>query len=398
MDKVWPILLGLLTHIASCTEPHLERDLLHMHPARVARHDQVRHAGMVGNNEFILVTGEPDIGNSRVLIRIDAEANEHSLVLPAKDTACLGEALIVRAARWWYSGCSGNGIRFVTSDRPDSPSFVADNRALHPKEWLPFEQDDPGGVLLSTEQDGRVVVVRSVTPSGMRETLGRFDRGSAVWGANRGQAVRLAADGVALITIETISDDPAHSSIVLRILRNGEISTSRVAFHASAWRSVAAAAGPTGQLAIVGAPFDDSGLVAVVVDQARPDKFIARALMRRPEAVSTDVRLIANGDRFIAGWISRDGQVQIAEFGDEIALPAVTVAIDAARRAPTISLGHAPGDGSLDVTVFWPGDTGHVMLRRLPEPPTGSLIASDLLRALFDRAERWVRKSKAGSS
>jgi hypothetical protein len=369
-----------------------------MDAVRVARHDEVRHVGMVGENQFILVSGMPDSWRPRTLVRIDADANEHPLVLQTQDTACLGEALIVRGARWWYSRCTGNGVQFVSSDAPDSPVFVANNDpALHTSEWLPFEQDDPGGVLLSVENDERTVIARRVTPSGIQETLGRFDRGSTFWGSERGQAVRLGSDGVALITIETISSDPVHSSIVLRVLRNGEIATSRLAFHASGWASIAAAIGTNKQLAIVAAPFNPSGVLAVTVDPEQLDHPTIRHLM--PAAVSVTyygLRLIANGDRFIASWIrSGDGEVQIAEFNGHVVLPAVTVADHVAGLAPAVSLGHAPGEDSREVTVFWTEDGGNVMLRRLPEPPTGSLIASALFRAFSDWAHDRARPAQA---
>lgn len=363
----------------------------------MARRDQVRHVGMVGENQFILVSGKPDSWQPRVLVRIDADASEHSLVLPTQDTACLGEALIARGTRWRYSRCTGNGVQFVSSDAPGSPVFIANNDpALHSTEWLPFEQDDTGGVLLSVEKDERTVIARRVTSSGIQETLGRFDRGSTLWGADRGQAVRLGSDGVALITIETTSSDPVHSSIVLRVIRNGEIATSRLAFHASGWASVAAAIGTNQQLAIVAAPFNPSGVLAVTVDPEQPDHPTIRHLTPAATGVTYfGLRLIANGDRFIASWIrSEDGEVQIAEFDRRLVLPAVTVANHVAGFGPTISLGHAPDEDSRDITVFWTEDGGNVMMRRLPDPPTGSLIASDLFRAFSNWAHGRTRSTQ----
>jgi len=344
---------------------------------------------MVGENELIVVSGKPDSWQPRTIVRIEADGSEHPLVLPTQDTACVGEALIVRGARWRYSRCSGNGVQFVSSDAPGSPVFVVTNDpALFPTEWLPFERDDSGGVLLSMEKDERTMVATVVTPSGIQETLGRFDRGSTLGGAERGQAVRLGPDAVALITIETGSSDAVQSSIVLRVMRNGGITTSRLAFHASGWASVAAAIGTNHQLAIVAAPFNQSGVLAVMVDPDQRDHSTTRRLTTAAVFVpSPGLRLIANGDRFIASWIrSRDGQVQIAEFDSRLVLPAVTVADHVAGSGPAISLGHAPDEDSREVTVFWTEDGGNVMLRRLPEPPTGTLIASALLRVFSDWA------------
>jgi hypothetical protein len=249
----------------------------------------------------------------------------------------------------------------------------------------------------SVEKDQRTVIARSVMPSGIQETLGRFDRGSTLGGGERGQAVRLGAGGVALITIETASPDPVQSSIVLRVIRDGAIATSRLAFHASGWASVAAAIGANEQLAIVAAPFNESGVLAMMVDPKQPDQPAIRTLTSRPVAVpSPGLRLIANGDRFIAGWIlSRDGEVQIAEFNGRVVLPAVTVARHVAGSAPAISLGHAFEEDSRDITIFWTEDGGNVMLRRLPDPPTGSLIASSLLSGFLDWAHSWAPPAQA---
>lgn len=48
---------------------------------------------------FSAASREPDIGQPRVFVRIDADANEHSLVLSAKGYRLRGEALIVRRSR-----------------------------------------------------------------------------------------------------------------------------------------------------------------------------------------------------------------------------------------------------------------------------------------------------------
>lgn len=382
MIRAWPFILGLLTQFASCVDHQLQQ----MDPMPVAQIAEVRHVGMVEEDQFVLVSGKPDTRQPRTLVRIDEDANERSLILQSRDTPrCLGEALMVRRARWWYSRCSGNGVQFVGSDAPGSPSFVSDSGGLDAREWLPLEQDEPEGVLLSVEKDERTMVAKWVTPSGIQKTLGRFDRGSSLWGAEPGQAVRLGADGVALITIETTSSDPVQSSIVLRVIQDGEIATSRVAFHESGWTSVAAAMGPEGDLAIVAAPFDGSGIVVVVLDPAQPDEAITRYITE--SAAYPGVRLTAGGARFIAGWIRlRDRAVRIAEFDRRVVLPAVTIA-DRAGSTPAISLGHIPGEDSLDLTVFWTDDDGSVMMRRLAEPPTGSLIAHDLLREFSN----WAR-------
>jgi len=387
VNRLWLFVLGFVAQFASCADRHLQLSQLKMDPVPVARLDDVRHAGMAGEYQFILVSGKPDSWQPRTLVRIDADANEHSLVLPTQDTACVGEALIVRGPRWWYSRCTGNGVQFVTSDAQGSPSFVAnDDPSLEPAEWLPFELDESSGVLLSVKKDQRTVIARRVTPAGIQETLGSFDRGSTIWGADPGEAVSLRGDRVALITIETASPNPTHSSIVLHVIRNGEIATSPVAFDESGWASVAAATGPDEKLAIVAAPHSGSGVVAVMVDPAQPDRATIRHLTHSPAA---GLRLMANGNRFIASWIRlRDLEVQIAEFDGRVVLPAMTVASPVAGFLPAISLGHARGEDSRDITVFWTEDDGKVMLRRLPEPPTGFLIASDLLRAFSDWAGR----------
>ena len=88
------------------------------------------------------------------------------------------------------------------------------------------------------------------------------------------------------------------------------------------------------------------------------------------------LRLIALEDRFLAAWIEPEGgEVRIAEFDERFALPAVTLGT-AGGGVPGLAFGRAPGEAVRDVTLFWTGEDG-VMMRRLPVPPTGSLIASD---------------------
>ncbi len=332
-----------------------------------------------------------------MLVRIDEQANERTVSLSTQDTACVGEALTARGARWWYSRCNGSGVQFAGTGFP-KPVFVAVDGSvgLEPREWLPFEEDEPGGVLLCVESDGRTVTAKTVTPSGIQGTLARFDRGSGVWGAQRGNAIRLGTGSVALITIETSSDDPAHSSLVLRVVQQGEIATTRLAFHQSGWASVAAAAGANGELAVVAAPFDESGVMALTVDPMNPDRATIRSLTQRAVAVPhPGLRLIASGNRFVASWIRlEDHAVQIAEFDRRLVLPALTVGDEAAGFLPGISLGHSPDENLHEVTVFWTTDGAGVMLRRLPDPTTGSLIATDLLHAFSE----WVGARHTRSS
>jgi hypothetical protein len=379
LNRFCSSILVLLTQLASCVSHQFQT----MDPVPVASTAEVRHVAMVGGEQFVLVTGKPESWRPRSLVRLGGDAAERSVLLQTKETRCVGEALVARDARWWYSRCTGDGVQFVSSDAFDSPAFVSVPGGADPREWLPLDRDEPGGVLISVEDDERTSVATLVTRSGSQKTIGRFDRGSSVWGAEPGRAVLLGDDGVAVITIEADSSEPAQSSIVLRVMRDGDVARSRVAFHERGWASVDAAIDPAGDLAIVAAPFDGSGVVAVLLDPRHPEEAIVRHLTGSAVAVPyPGLRLTVHGARFVASWIrEEDRAVQIAEFDRRTALPAVTIAARSGGPVPAISLGRSPGNGAPELTVFWTGDEGGVMMRRLPPPPTGALLARELSEA-----------------
>lgn len=360
----------------------------------VAHGTDVRDAVMVGDRQFVIVAGRPELWKPRTLVRVDLAGKEYSLPLPARDTAgCEGEGLHADGEAWRYSGCSGNGVQFAGSS--GSATHVEEGSQVRAREWMPFD-DAEGGVLLSRTADGRTVVAKVVTSGGIERTLGSFDRGSDVYGTEPGEAVRLGEDTIALITIESWNADPAQSSLMLRVFQKDEMATARIAFAESGWLSIDAVAGTGGELAVVAAPQDRSGIVTMVVDPSQPE----RAVTHRISGTATimhhpGVQLVATGSRFAATWIdAEDHTVRLAEFEARRSLPAVTVAEAAGRDFPLLSLVHAPGDEPADLAIFWTDDDGNVMMRRLPEPVTGSLLASELL----GRFSAWLDCLRTSSS
>jgi hypothetical protein len=389
VTKAWLFLLGLLTQFVTCADRHLDRARWSLDPVPVARGTEVRDAGMIGEQQFVIVGGRWELWEPRAVVRVDAGGKTHPLPLPTRDVSgCRGEALHADGEAWRYSGCSGNGVQFAGSS--GSVAFVEEDSTLRAHEWMPFD-DAEGGVLLSVGPDRRTAVVKVVTPGGIERTLGSFDRGSDTWSMEPGEAVRLGEERVAIITIESWGAEPVNSSLMLRVFEGEELTTTRIAFIEGSWRSVDAVAGPSGELVVAASPSDRTGIVTMVIDPSRPE---AATIHRISGTASIfhdpGVKLIATGGRFAVGWIDfEDRTVRLAEFDARRVLPAMTVGDDAgAPHFPLLSLVHASGEEPSDIAVFWTSNDGNVMMRRLPEPLTGSLLASELLNRLSARIDR----------
>ncbi|HEY0156684.1 MAG TPA: hypothetical protein VGF28_05265 [Thermoanaerobaculia bacterium] len=384
MTKVWLFLLGLLTQFVTCADRHLDRARWSFAPVPVARATDVRDAGMVADQQIVVVDGKWEQWEPRTVVRFDADGKANSLRLPARDTAgCYGEALHTDGEAWRYSGCSGNGVQFAGSDR--GPVYVPDDSTAHAHEWMPFD-DAEGGVLLSVERDGRTCVAKLVTPAGIEKTLGTFYRGSDTWTTEPGESLLLDEEKIAMITLEPERDQWA---LVLRVFDQGEITTSRIAVASGSWSSIEAAAGADGELVVVGVPYDTGGVVAFLIDPMQPDKPTVRHLSGATSTVASHtVCVIATGRGYAAAWID-NRTVHLAEFDTRRVLPAVRVGDGAGgQHFPLLSLVHTPGDEPRDVAVLWTSDDGNVMMRRLPQPVTGALVAGELLARLSERLDR----------
>lgn len=348
----------------------------------VARITPLRAAGIVGDQQFVIVAGKWEQWEPRTVVLVDADGEAHSLPLPARDTpGCRGEALHADGEAWRYSGCSGNGVQFAAADR--APAYVTEDSTLRAREWMPFD-DAAGGVLLSVQRDGRASVAKIVTPSGIGQTLGSFYRDSDTWTTESGEALRLGEETVAVITIEPERDRWA---LVLRLFDRGDITTSRIAVTSGGWSSIDAVAGTGGELAVVAVPYDTSGIVAFVVDPMQPAEPVVHHLSGATSTVAYPaVRAIATARGFAATWIENRA-VRIGEFDRRRVLPPMTVAEGAGNDDPLLALVHAPGEEPRDLAVLWSGD-GNVMMRRLPEPATGSLLATEVLARLSERLDR----------
>lgn len=355
----------------------------------VARATDVRDAGMVGDQQVVIVAGKWELWKPRAVVRVDAGGKAHPLPLAARDiSGCFGEALHTDGEAWRYSGCSGDGVQFAGSAGP--VTHVQEESGLSVREWMAFD-DAEGGVLLSAAPDGRTVVAKIVTPGGIERTLGSFDRGSDVYSTEPGEAVRIGEERIALITIESWGADPVGSSLMLRVFSEGEITITRLAFTEGSWNAIDAVAGPDGELVVAAAPSDRTGIVTIVVDPSRPEA----ATTHRISGTGTifggpAVQLIATGGRFAVAWIDAgDRTVRLAEFDARRVLPAVTVGDGAGgQQFPLLSLVPAAGEEPRDLAVFWTSNDGSVMMRRLPQPVTGSLFAGELLARLSERLDR----------
>jgi hypothetical protein len=389
-NLIWLLLAAVLAQVSTCASRNLhwppERDALFSTQA-----GDIRHAVQVSDGHYVAVTGSKESWQPRTLVRTGPDGQERALALPTRDTSCEGESLVATEGEWWYSRCVAGGVQFVTSSASGTLSFVAvDSPDLDIQEWLPFAES-PGGVLLSASRGNeRLVVATRIVPGEPRETLGTFDRGSSIWGAQPGRALRLSADRIALVTVETHKNDPSHSSIVLRQFQNGTVATAGVAYHERAWGPFDAAIGPDGTVAIVAAPFDLSGIVAFVLDAERPEEALQHRLSSSSSAAGywPGVKLVHGQGRFIASWIDeKKGHVHVAEFDREVVLPTAVVA-DTSLDSSSLSLGYVPDEGSPSVLVFW-AEGNSLFVRRLAAPPTGSLLASQIYRRAIERIAKF---------
>ena len=354
----------------------------------VARGTEVRDAAMLGDQQVVIIAGRWELWEPRAVVRVDVDGKPHSLPLPVRDVnVCYGEAVRADGEGWRYSGCSGNGVQFAGSS--GSVTFVEEESPLHAHEWMPFDNAE-GGVLMSVGPDRRTALVKIVTPSGIERTLGTFDRGSDTWGTEPGAAVRLVEERIAVITIESWGAEPAGSSLMLRVFDGEEMTTTRIAFIEGSWSSVDAVAGPAGELVVAASPSDRTGIVTMVIDPSRPEQ---PTMHRVPGTASIfhhpGVQVIATGGRFAASWVDADDHtVQLAEFDARHVLPPVTIGEGAeGPHFPLLSIVHAPGEDQ-DLAVFWTTNDGNVMMRRIPAPATGSLLASELLSRLSAQIDR----------
>jgi hypothetical protein len=374
LTKAWLLILGLLAQLATCADRHLDRAQWKLDPVPVAHVDRPIRAGMLESGQYILARRISEQLQPEELVRVD-RGGQHPIAIPARDTTCFGDGLAVEENTWRYSGCSGNGVQFVASN--GGTTYVTNDSELFAREWMPFDEAE-GGVLLSIAKDGRTAVLKIVMPGKAPEPLGTFDRGIDLWGTEAGEAVRLGEEKIAVVTIEPAGS--ADFSLMLRVVDHGETTTSTLATNSGGWASIDAVAGAAGELVVVAVPYERTGVVAFVIGEGAP---VMHHLSRTTGMGGPypGVHAIATSGRFAAAWIE-DRTVRLAEFDARHALPAVTVSDDVNGDASLLSLANG--------TIFWSAADGSVMMRTLPEPITGSLLASDLLGRLSRRIDRLI--------
>jgi hypothetical protein len=397
--KLW-IFLGGLAQLASCARRMMTSvPIEHLYDARplTAAVAEVRDAAAGGSDDFVVVSGGGDVWENRKFTRIRAGENEPLLSIPDENNRCVGERLVLRSdGSWWYSRCGGDPdllVRFVTSSAPSHPSSLHIARQ-YAVAWLPLDGDEPSGVLLShVDQDDQRLLAELVTPVGTRELGIFYRRGRLGFAAQTWQAHRLHDDRIAVVSIE--DDDFARSSaIILRLIRDGEVTESRLPFDPrNSYSAIATAVGDNGDLAIVAAI--SAGLVGMTVDPDKPQLGRARMFSDSSDATLPfpGIRVISTGDRFMAAWVRRSHRaVRLCEFDRRFVFPAISAGDDVDRYSTLLAVRKAPGG----VDFFWVSANKGVMWRRLPERPTGYLLAAELCKLFRKYLDRIVSTSATG--
>ncbi|HYC88802.1 MAG TPA: hypothetical protein VEO54_06295 [Thermoanaerobaculia bacterium] len=351
----------------------------HLHdPRALPAAAAVREIAATGADDFVLVTGPPDEGDGRALMRLTGGRLTPLADLGRTRSAnCRGSRLVAgEEGRWWYARCNDEEVEFVTSS---APSRVVTVPAGHRAAGLaPVEGDEPAVVVVAFATPAELLMrVELITPS-VAQGLGDFERtGHLMYGPWTLQAHRLKDDAIALVTLE--EEGSSDYRVMLRVFRNGEAIEYRLPFEPNRYVAVLSAASEHG-LGVVAVEPRGGGLVAMALDPDDP-------LSAKPFAIKrSDAQSVARegaavvplGKRFAVTWANvNDRSVRLSEFDRTMALPAARVADEADVRA------HGPllQAHQEEVSVFWPQGTA-TMQRVLPTEAAGYLFAVELWRRL----------------
>ena len=102
------------------------------------------------------------------------------------------------------------------------------------------------------------------------------------------------------------------------------------------------------------------------------------------------IRVISTGDRFMAAWVRRsDRAMRLCEFDRRFAFPAISAGDDVDCYSTLLAVRKAP-EG---IDFFWVSANKGVMWRRLPERPTGYLLAAEVWKLLREYLDKIVSAS-----
>lgn len=393
------ILFPALARLASCGGELALVPVEQVHePVILARSaGEIRDVVMLGDGDYVAAAGGSKQWETRVLTR----GGETLFSVPEEAPhVCAGEALLPRASGgWWYSRCGGAAdgvaVRFASSRAPSQ--ITVTSVPLAPRAvagWLPLKGDDPAGVLLATDGTGSFDVhAHLVTPGSVTRLPSFAPRGwlglePALW-----RALRLPDGRIAIVSLE-LDDRDLNATVMLRIVsKSGEITETQLPFARDAEYAYLAAA--VSQSGVVGISVVrmDGAVLSSSFDPDQPHDAAPRRLSSAEGArlPAPGVIVEAVGERFVVTWVgAADRALWLCEFAGAVSFPAVRIGEGADRFNPLLTAGHR-GDA---IDVVWAGSTG-LTWRRLPQTPTGYVVAADLwtrLRALFVTGLTQVRK------
>lgn len=387
LSKLW-IFLAPLVELVSFASGVLSIPIEHVYEAATLTDNVVgvRDVAIVGDGQYVLVSGGGKPWDARQL-RVTTESQETLLsIMEGLPQSCTGEALLGRNdGGWWYSHCGGTPgeflVHFISSDASSTPTvtrLALGSRSV--KLWLPVVGDEPSGVLLASSDTGELHLLAYLIAPGTTVELASFTGGEYL-GVERWQAVRLADERIALVSIEQ-DDRGNRSDVVLRVFsKGGVVVESRLQFEQHVqYAFVAAAVSEAGELAVVAAR-DDRVVVGMTIDADAPQLGRPRILSNVEGAALPfpGVVVASSGDRFVVSWVgASDRAVWLSELTPSFTYPAFRIGEGSDRYHPVLALRHR-SDG---IDVCWVGIEG-LTWRRLPEKPTGYFLAAGLWKRMW---------------
>ena len=295
---------------------------------------------------------------------------------------------LVGPGRWWYTrhyrDRTKSSVFFVTGSASGVAQTKVDlrDRALL---WLPLRGDQPGGVMLSWQENPPTVYADEVSESVVKP-MGTFsgERMGVIPGSNMWSAARLRDRRIALLSME---EPPGEAWRLMLRLPDGSGGLSETALPCSDQFShiLATAVDADGRLAVV-ALSPRLEVVAMLVDLDKPQSSPCRVLSTASES-SADAgggspSIVSLTHGFIVAWIRSDGRVRACQIASLAASPPV---IDVGEGADIANPLSQPVNVNEDetLTFAWRTDRG-IALRRLPQALTAYALFTELRRTYCD--------------
>jgi hypothetical protein len=367
------LLFGGLAQLASCAGRLASLPVEQLYAARrlPAVEGEVRDAARTGDDAFVVISGGGDPRDERLVS--SAGDTQPAVAMPAVHGFCAGERLVADDdGAWWYSRCESlPSPRVVFAGRTERAVPIPPLTWA----WLPLAGSTPSGLLLSaTAADTAAAVrVQLMDAGGTRELAVLDTNAQRTW--FDWAAARIDEERIALLAI----DNADRGVVRLWLLKEGSPPVQAEWSFAGGPRllEIATAVCDDRALGVVVQLEHGGGVGALVVDPDHPEDATPRIL---DAGSAGDVRIAATSQRrFVAAWSRAGGDVQLCELSRTGTYPPVTVG-EGSVQLPLLQLRRVRDR----IDVVWRSPDG-VVVRSLPEHPTGHLLGVALLQALRRR-------------